>query len=191
MTREAMRAVSSATRAGIVDAGARCIIRDGVAHATMSAIAAECGVSKALLHYHFADRAQLLAESAMLLGRRLVTRERRALEQANAANAIDVLWQWQGREMERGELRALLELGSVREPDVQEVITRIDGERRAAAATTVMTLFARLALTPRVPPELIASATYAFMNGLAVGVQDDDRRTGFDVFWLAMLSLGD
>jgi AcrR family transcriptional regulator len=191
VTKDAMRAVSSATRAGIVDAGARCIIRDGVAHATMSAIAAECGVSKALLHYHFADRAQLLGESAQLLGRRLVTRERRALEHATAANAIEMLWQWQGREMERGELRALLELGSVRQPEVQEVIARIDSERRAAAAATVTTLFARLGLTPRVPAELIASATYAFMNGLAVGIHDEDIRTGFDVFWLAMLSLGD
>lgn len=186
-----MRAVSSATRAGIADAGARCIIRDGVAHATMSAISAECGVSKALLHYHFADRAQLLAESAQLLGRRLVTRERRVLDHADAGNAIDVLWQWQGREMGRGELRALLELGLVREPEVQEVIMHIDRERRVAAAATVTTLFTLLRLTPRVPAELIASATYAFMNGLAVGAQNDDIRTGFDVFWLATLSLGD
>ena len=130
-----MRAVSSATRAGIVDAGARCIIRDGVAHATMSAISAECGVSKALLHYHFADRAQLLAESAQLLGRRLVTRERRALEHADAASAIDVLWHGQGREMERGELRALLVLGSVREPEVQEERAKVTRAARIAGSS--------------------------------------------------------
>lgn len=191
MTKDAMRAVSGATRAGIVDAGARCIIRDGLAHATMSAIAAECGVSKALLHYHFADRAQLLAESATLLGRRLVTRERRALEHADATSAIDLLWQWMGREMERGELRALLELGTIREPTVQEAIIRIEGDRRSAAVATVTTLFARLGLSPRVSAEMIASATVAFMNGLAVATPGDDIRTSFDVFWLAMLSLGD
>lgn len=191
MTKDAMRAVSNATRAGIVDAGARCIIRDGVAQATMSVIAAECGVSKALLHYHFADRAQLLAECAMLLGRRLVTRERRALEHADATTAIDLLWQWMGREMERGELRALLALSVVRETVVQETIARIDADRHAVAMGTVTTLFARLGLTTRLPAALIASATLTFMNGLTVTTAGDDSRISFDVFWLAMLSLGD
>lgn len=185
-----MRAESGATRAGIVDAGARCIIRDGLAHASMAAIAAECGVSKALLHYHFADRAQLLAESAALLGRRLVTRERRALERADATTAIDLLWQWLSREMERGELRALLELGTVREPVVRDAVVRIESDRHAAAIKTVETLFGQLRLTPRVPAGIIGSATVAFVNGLAVAVPGDTR-TSFDVFWLAMLSLGD
>lgn len=186
-----MRAVSGATRASIVDAGARCIIRDGLAHATMAAIAAECGVSKALLHYHFANRAQLLTESANRLGRRLVTRERRALEHADAATAIDHLWQWLAREMDRGELRALLELGTIREPTVQEAIARIDDERHAAAVDTVTTLFGRLGLTPRVPSGSIATAAVTFMNGLTVGAPGGGTRTSFDVFWLAMLSLGD
>jgi AcrR family transcriptional regulator len=157
----------------------------------MAAIATECGVSKALLHYHFLDRAQLLAESAALLGRRLVTRERRALDHADASNAIDLLWQWLNREMERGELRALLELGTVREAAVQEAAIRIEGERRLAATVTVTTLFRCLGLTPRVSDDLIANATLAFMNGLAMALPGDDTRTGFDVFWLAMLSLGE
>lgn len=186
-----MRAVSGATRASIVDAGARCIIRDGLAHATMSAIAAECGVSKALLHYHFANRAQLLTEAANLFGRRLVTRERRALEHADAATAIDRLWQWLAREMERGELRALLELGSTREPVVREATEHIDGDRHAAALQTVVTLFGLLDLTPRVPASSIATAAVTFMNGLSLGVSGGETRTSFDVFWLAMLSLGD
>lgn len=186
-----MRAASGATRASIVDAGARCIIRDGLAHATMSAIAAECGVSKALIHYHFAHRAQLLSESAMLLGRRLVTRERRALEHVDATTAIDRLWQWFDREINRGELRALLELGTVREPVMQETITRIDLDRHAAAFDTVTALFTRLGLTPRVSGVIIASAAVSFMNGLAVAAPGGDTRASFDVFWLAMLSLGD
>ena len=186
-----MRAVSGATRAGIVDAGARCIIRDGVAHATMAVIAAECGVSKALLHYHFAHRAALLSEAAMLLGRRLVTRERRALEHANAKNAIDELWRWLHREIERGELRALLELATVREPALEEVIVHIDAERRATTGHMVTALFTRLRLTPRVESALIAGAVIAFVNGLATGGVTEDARTSFDVFWLAMLSLGE
>ena len=187
-----MRAVSDATRAGIVDAGARCIIRDGVTHATMSAIAAECGVSKALLHYHFGDRAQLVAESATFLGRRLVARERRALEHADAATAIDLLWQWTAREIERGELRALLELGTVRDAAIVEAVALAHGERRTTAVRTVTILFERLGLVPRVSAEQIASATMLFMHGLVVGEpRDRSIRTGFDVFWLAMLSLGE
>src|SRR5829696_4910996 len=49
-------------RARIVDAGVRCIAREGVAAASMAAIALDAGVSKALLHSHYHDRATLLAE---------------------------------------------------------------------------------------------------------------------------------
>ena len=70
------RPASRDTRARIVAAGIRCIARDGVSGASISAIAAEAGVSKALLHYHFAHRAELLGEMVLTLTDRHVARER-------------------------------------------------------------------------------------------------------------------
>ena len=62
MIERAVVTTSADARLRIVDAGARCIAREGVAGASMAAIAMEAGVSKALLHYHYHDRSRLLAE---------------------------------------------------------------------------------------------------------------------------------
>jgi AcrR family transcriptional regulator len=180
------------TRARIVDAAIRCIKQEGIQGASMSAIAAEAGVSKALLHYHFADRAQLLAEVVMILGTRLIAREGGALEQGQAASAVDTLWRWLDDELRRGELHALLELRTAREPSVRDALENIAELRRKAAAATVSRLFSRLGLAPRIPLPLIGDTTIAFVDGVVLNDGlGRETRTSFDVFWLAILSLGD
>ena len=180
--------------------GARDRIRNGATRAvvqhgpgaSMAEIAAACGVSKALLHYHYADRAHLLADVVDRCATRLVARERAAMGTAAAGTAVDALWRWTSAELQRGELRALLELGVLRESAVRTACERAAAARRAAATGTVTGVFAKLGLTPRVPPELLADASIAFMDGLAVdGNGARDPRVAFDVFWLALLSLGD
>jgi AcrR family transcriptional regulator len=184
--------VTSEARMRIIDAGIRCVVREGVQGASMSAIAAEAGVSKALLHYHFTDRAQLLAEVVTTIGKKLVTREHGALEQGEAAAAVDLLWRRVEAELQRGELHALLELRTVRDASVRHAMEQTGTARRAAAATTVGRLFARFGLTPRVPVELIGDTTITFIDGLALDYEPGrDLRVSFDVFWLAILSLGD
>jgi AcrR family transcriptional regulator len=158
----------------------------------MAAIAHEADVSKALLHYHFEDRGQLLSEMVILLGRRLITREHGALQRNDATPSVDALWQWLDLELERGELRALLELGTVHDNTVRDAREEVSLARRASAATTVEQLFVRLGLTARMPVTLIADASVAFIDGLALDQEfGRDSRVSFDVFWLAMLSLGD
>jgi AcrR family transcriptional regulator len=190
--RTALRAGPSA-RARIVDAAIRCLVRDGVAGATMAAIAAEGGVSKALLHYHYADRARLLAEVASQLERRIVSRERAAMDVAHGSGAVDALWQWLESELARGELRALLELALQPESDVRAATTAAAGARTVAAARTVEQLFTGLGLTPRMPAPLLGSTSLAFIDGLAVSPPSPGRdpRVSFDLFWLALLSLAE
>src|SRR5215213_9601907 len=106
-------------RARIVDAGVRCITREGVAAASMAAIALEAGVSKALLHYHYHDRATLLAEIVERLGARTIERERLAVDRDGGIGALDALWHWLDAELRRGELAALAELALVREGTVR------------------------------------------------------------------------
>jgi AcrR family transcriptional regulator len=192
VTSKEPRSVPPDARTRVVDAGIRCVAREGMQGASMAVIAAEAGVSKALLHYHFADRAELLAEIVAVLGKRLVARERGALEQGQAASAVDTLWRWLDGELQRGELRALLELRTARESSVREALDNVDELRRAGAAATVDRLFVRLGLVPRIPVQLIGDTTIAFVDGMVLNDGPGrETRMSFDVFWLAILSLGD
>jgi AcrR family transcriptional regulator len=163
-----------------------------MAGASMAAIASEADVSKALLHYHFSDRAQLLAEMTTLLGRRLITREQSALEYNETVTPVERLWQLISAELDRGELRALLALATVHDKAVRDAMDEVSTARRTSSAATVDELFAQLGLTPRVSTTLIAGASVALVDGLALDRESGrDSRVSFDVFWLAMLSLGD
>ena len=159
----------------------------------MASIAAQAGVSKALLHYHYSDRARLLAEVVTQLGERLAARERWALAGADGSKAVDALWGWLENELARGELRVLLELSLIREPLVHDAAAMVADARRLRAGRTTAELMRRLGLEPRVPAELLGEASVAFMNGLTVAgpVSRGDPRVAFDVFWLAMLGLAE
>ena len=178
-------------RERICEGAARAVVRQGAA-VSMAEIATECGVSKALLHYHYADRAGLLAEVLHRLAGRLVGRERAALGAAPAGTALDALWRWLAAELQRGELRALLELGTVRDAAVRDVAEQVARARRESAAATTALVFAQLGLAPRVPAALLGEASVAFIDGLALDAGSGrDPRVSFDVYWLAMLSLGE
>lgn len=183
----------TAARRRIVDAAVGCLVHNGVADASMAAIAAAGGVSKALLHYHYADRAHLLAEAATELGGRIVARERAAIDAARGSGAVDAHWEWLARELELGELRALLELAVQHEPEVRTAAEAAALARARAATQTVTQLFAALGLTPRMPPALLAGAVLAFIDGLAIGpgAPARDPRVSFDLFWLALLGLAE
>lgn len=57
------------TRALIVETGIRCLARHGFASTTMLLISREAGISRGPLHYHFADRNELMAAIAEALPR--------------------------------------------------------------------------------------------------------------------------
>ena len=182
----------SDTRTRILDAGIECVMRNGLHGASMSVIAARAGVSKALLHYHFTDRAQLLRDLVLTLGTRLVERERAVFAGSATASAVDLLWSWMEWELRRGELQALLELRSTRDALVREAQAQVAAMRRITSVGTVNRLFVRLGLTPRVPADLIGATTLVFLDGLALAHEPGrDTRASFDVFLLAILSLAD
>jgi AcrR family transcriptional regulator len=158
----------------------------------MAAIAVEAGVSKALLHYHYHDRASLLAEIVERIGGRLVNRERTAIDRTQASSGLDALWHWLDAELRRGELASLVELALLREGAVRTASRAVATHRRRSATRTVERLFTELELTPRVPAALLADASIAFIDGLALDVANGslrDPRISFDIFWLAVLGL--
>lgn len=186
--------MSQSTPDRILSSALACIAREGAAAVALSDVAAEAGVSKALIHYHFHDRETLLARLVDEVVERVVREERAALAGTPPALAIDALWAWLEHELARGDLRVLLELALVPLPGVREAARRAARMRRASAAETVARLFALLGLTPRIPAPLLAEPVVAFMDGLALDAalhSGRDARVSFDAFWLGMLSLAE
>ena len=178
----------------ILEATSACIIQKGAADVSLQDVAEAAGVSKALIHYHFHDKGELLARLVEWLHAGLVARQSTALSGVSASAALDALWQWLSDELERGDLRALLDLSLVQGDAVQAAVRSTASARRDAAATVTNELFDALGLRPRVPAPLIADAFVAFVDGLALDrVVEPSRnaRISFDVFWLAMLGLTD
>lgn len=191
MIERAGTGAQAGARGRIVNAGVRCIAREGVAGASMAAIALEAGVSKALLHYHYHDRATLLAEIVERISGGTIERERAAVDESTAGG-LDALWRWLEGELRRGELAALAELAVVREGPVRRATRAAASDRRRSAARTIERLFAELDLTPRVPAPLLADAAVAFIDGLALDVASGstrEPRVSYDIFWLALLGL--
>lgn len=184
------RPAADDNRLRILSATVRCLAREGPA-VGMAAIAVEAGVSKALLHYHHRDRAHLLAAVAAGLAERLRRRERAAMEAARG-NAVDAYWTWLSGELARGELRVLVELGSVREGIVREACAGASQVRRAESARSVERIFASLQLRSRVPAVILGDVMQGFADGLVLDVLEDrDTRASFDALWLALLGLAD
>lgn len=194
----------SATRR-ILEAATRRIAQSGAAALSIHDVAVDAGVSKALVHYHFHDKDTLLARLVEHLTSGLVDRERAALA-AHAGRhdpmAVDALWRWVEEELQRGEMRVLLELDAYRGAAVQAATRSAAALRRAAAAETITRLFGILDLRPRIAPELLARVVVAFLDGLAIDAAlsgngsptpsaESTARVTFDVFWLAMLSLAE
>ena len=178
----------------ILAAAAECAGALGVAQVSMQAVADAAGVSKALIHYHFRDRDELLARLADWLAGALVQGEALALEDADATSQLDALWLWLEGELTSGRLRALVALGQERGGGVRDAVRRSREARRAQATATIERLFGTLSLTPRLPAPLLGDVWVAFADGLAVEAAVEPEanvRLRFDVFWLSALNLAE
>ena len=191
----------TSTARRILAAATRQIASGGAAALSMSDIAHEANVSKALIHYHFQDKDTLLARLIEQLVDDVAHRERVALaafEGQHNPLAVDALWEWLANELRRGDIRALLELDSCRGALVQAAARQAAQLRRTTSKDTVDRLFGILELKPRIEPALLANVFVAFVDGLALdwsiaahGESSAKARVAFDVFWLAMLSLAE
>jgi len=178
----------------ILEATSACIVQKGAADVSLQDVAEAAGVSKALIHYHFHDKGELLARLVEWLRAGLVARQATALTDVSGSAALDALWQWLSDELDRGDLRALLDLSLVQGDAVQLAVRATATARREAAVTVTVQLCSALGLRPRVPAALIADAFVAFVDGLALDrviAPERNTRVSFDVFWLAMLGLTD
>src|SRR5256885_411263 len=98
----------------ILAAAAGCVGQLGAAQVSLQVVADSAGVSKALIHYHFRDRDELLARLVDWVTVQHVQGEDLALAEADAATGLDALWAWLEGELQSGRLRALGELAGQR-----------------------------------------------------------------------------
>lgn len=193
MTSPAAEADGTA-RTRILEAVRARMLEAGESAVRSARVAAGAGVSKALVHYHFHDKRDLLLGVATTCRDRMAGRWRgSAADAAKAANPLDAFWWWLERELEAGDFRLLLQLTQgedtvVRASAVDAVQTfRVEAQRR------VKRVFRALELTPSVPVEVVTELVVAVAMGLAVGnaaTSDDARRQAVDVLWLGLLGLG-
>ena len=179
-------------RTRLLRATLNCARRDGVSALSVQRIAAEAGVSKALVLYHFRDKDDLLAQEIDWLTARVVARERSALVEGTATSVMEELWRWLDDELARGELLVLAELTRQHGEFVDRANELSLRELLAVSERTLEQVFGLLELKPRVPTALLANVHLAFVNGLALFAaqrEQANHRITFDVFWLSLLNL--
>ena len=178
----------------ILASAAECVIRSGVANTSMQDVAREAGVSKGLIHYHFRDKAQLLARLVDWLSGRIIGRQRAASGHVRPMDAVDMVWSWVKGELGHGDMRALVALSLDDTPEVRAAVRAALARRRTAATEMVAAVYGALELEPRVPAALLAEVFVAFLDGLASATmvsEPGEQRVSFDAFWLALLTLGE
>jgi AcrR family transcriptional regulator len=148
-------------RAALVDAAADLVRRGGPAAASMEAVAAEVGVSRALVYKHFGNRHELLAEVYRREAARLDAEIVAAVEAADGfAEKVRALVGAALRaEAERGPVFASLHEAGARDETLR-------GEQRSRNRRTVR-FFSDLATTELgVPPRQARAATAVLLTGL-------------------------
>jgi AcrR family transcriptional regulator len=178
----------------ILGAARLLVARGGAADISMGDVAAAAGVSKALVHYHFHDKASLLSALVREVASTMMTRARAAMPGFSDAHTLDAYWSWLDNELQRGDIRVLRSLAEYDSEVVRSASRAVAEDRRDLTSEQLALLFAHLGLTLPLPVELLADTVLAFIDGLAAAhalEPDRNPRPSFDVFWLALLRLAE
>ncbi|MFV0525089.1 MAG: TetR family transcriptional regulator [Acidimicrobiales bacterium] len=162
-------------RARLVGAAVTVLARDGFAHASARAIAAEAGGANGLIYYHFGSMDRLLAATARVLAERGTARIKAGLGGDDATR----LWPDRLAEVIRSEAegddgRAVLELlvGARTSPTLQAEISAVIGDALGFIAAELRPVVSGSPVVGVVPPELMADVAGAAFLGLAVLLQN-------------------
>lgn len=157
----------------ILEAAERCIGQKGFQGATMQEIAEEAGVSKALVHYHFQSKEQLLLEVQARAYRRvavvvaeLAASGRPSLETTFAA--LDRVWEM--LLAFRDHIPFSLELWSqaTRKPELQERLDRFNEEMVALIRHGIKTTAGAEERDLPLPGPRLARMLFPLLSGLAL-----------------------
>jgi AcrR family transcriptional regulator len=166
-------------------------VAGGVSALTMQGIAAEVGVSKALVLYHFDDKQALLRALAL----RLAAADASALHAGSGASDPFEAWLTVGADAEGAGRRALLAT-LLLEPAVRGLAEEIRNARQHAATALGVAMLDAAGLRPRVSAALLGRVLLHQLDGIAAvvdarGEAASAARAALDAFALALLSLGE
>ncbi|MDH5234581.1 MAG: TetR/AcrR family transcriptional regulator [Gemmatimonadota bacterium] len=181
----------AADRAGRILAAARTLgARAGVGALTLQAIAAEAGVSKALLLYHYQGKSALLDALVALLG------EEGAARLEEASGAPRAMEAWRGLLSDastRSDAALLNALALEREVD-PAAVRRAEVAREQAATALAVAVLRDLGLEPRIPAPALGRILLRQLDGLAAATPHGEMpapalEADLDTFALALIGL--
>lgn len=177
-------------------------VSQGLGAMSVQGIARRAGVSKALVLYHYADKATLLRAVHGQLEDSGAARLSAATTRLDAGDPLDV-WRDLGRaEVRLGELALLAALSQDDAIRTSSVESREGsaGRRLTAAGSFAIALLSALDLSPRVEAHLLGALLVRQLEGLVIAHPAtsgpmSQRRTAaldaeLDAFALALLGLG-
>jgi AcrR family transcriptional regulator len=155
----------------ILDAALVCFARSGFHGATMQQIALEAGVSKALVHYHFQTKDQLLVEVQSRSFLRLAEKIA-ALGDAGSPSvdrglaALDRVWELLVATRDQIPFNLEMWSESSRRPELRERLMRFTAQMLALIERGVRQTLGPVADRLAYPPDRLARVLLAILSGL-------------------------
>ncbi|MCC6217024.1 MAG: TetR/AcrR family transcriptional regulator [Polyangiaceae bacterium] len=164
---------SAVSKRQVVEAAVRALATNGYAHTSVSDIAAEAGLSKGAVHYHFESKEDLVSHVADHCAAAVRERVRQA-------------WQAPGTPLERlrsalremrsarregaPELRVIADLmvQAINEPKLRPPISAMFVANRAEVVSNLRETFDALGLETRLPMSVVPRLLLATLDGLAL-----------------------
>lgn len=169
------------------------VVHGGWAAATSGRVAQRAGVSKALIHYHFHDKAALLVALATQCQEFIRARSAVSDPEESADNPVDRFNDWLQRELAAGDVRLVIGLLASRNTAVRRAAHHALREFRDELERRTARVFARLALTPTIPQALVVDQLAAAAHGMAVvpmGSPASERQL-LETLWLGVLTMSE
>ena len=184
------------TRDAIAAAAETVIRDDGVANLTIATVSKRARVSSALVHYHFATKEKLLVVAAQRIANGRAVARVAALRSPAGLAMLDALWASLTSDDGRGSERSWHDVALLARSDPLVAGALREARRTELDALTAVLpdLLGALGGSPDVPMEELAAVVLAFLDGLALqvdeGVRPNDLRSVYDAFWLALAAGG-
>jgi len=169
---------SAQTRARLIDATIRCIVKFGYANTTTPQVAAEAGLSRGAMLHHFENGAALIKAAIVELHQKRLRAFRRAVETNEHETSTMVMTYW--RQLQKPTFVAFYELALAARtnPDLARILQPLHIEFREKFNSQAVQLFPEWQNDP-VSFNLAMTLSQTMLEGMAInlltGAIEEDR----------------
>jgi AcrR family transcriptional regulator len=160
---------SAQTRARLIDATIRCIVKFGYANTTTPQVAAEAGLSRGAMLHHFENGAALIKAAIVELHQKRLRAFRRAAETNEHETSTMVMTYW--RQLQKPTFVAFYELALAARtnPDLARILQPLHIEFREKFNSQAVQLFPEWQNDP-VSFELAMTLSQTMLEGMAINL---------------------